>query len=551
MLTTTVHPQWIAEMYPGTKGRDHLGLGSVSSERILQALSPGIYVLTIHPRYFSFYVFLLDEFWQRGLPRKRAVWKDFYRRHEFIYSVGANLCDQPQHKDISNIVGSQKTAPLASQELDKYVASTNYIKSDFGGYGLYYRAPMLEMELIYPFGAGSPPLPLDAPSEEGKKVAEAFRQAVRDTTYYRHFFDKEEVPLDVIREYIRCACLCQLRLERTPDRGALRKVYLTGGRRFEPRVATFRLLLDIAAATQGHEIYDADFRNLLYFGATQSGVRYSPRPTVSSTYLKWRLYQAREYYSFALNALWYYLCDWGLRQSGDVRPIPLSTFWQHIETALNFDRLATKLGLVKPHIQANSGFMALLDWLERIAGASGAQFDAACTLNRPLNEEHLYNLASEDRADRVSMITGMVTMLALIYLRFSQPKLWQTPEWAISQMGAESRLSVAGFLRQLQRRLKSGPVTIGEVVRWLYNDYVIVQHQLIATSKLPENTFRFQREGDALRFYNLGNELEFMNSRYFALSTTIHELGFCGDLRQANHKLTRDGQYLLEHGTLI
>ncbi len=142
-------------------------------------------------------------------------------------------------------------------------------------------------------------------------------------------------------------------------------------------------------------------------------------------------------------------------------------------------------------------------------------------------------------------------MLALIYLRFSQPKLWQTPEWTISQMGAESRLSVAGFLRQLQRRLKSGPVTIGEVVRWLYNDYVIVQHQLIATSKLPENTFRFQREGDALRFYNLGNELEFMNSRYFALSTTIHELGFCGDLRQANHKLTRDGQYLLEHGTLI
>jgi len=56
-------PQWIEKMYPGKVGRDHLGLGSVSSDQILPTLSPGINVLTIHPRYHSFYTFLLD---QRG-----------------------------------------------------------------------------------------------------------------------------------------------------------------------------------------------------------------------------------------------------------------------------------------------------------------------------------------------------------------------------------------------------------------------------------------------------------------------------------------------------
>ena len=67
------HPQWIEKMYPNTTGRDHLGLGNVSSDLILLSLAPGINVLTIHPRYHSFYTFLLDEFWRRDLPRTREL----------------------------------------------------------------------------------------------------------------------------------------------------------------------------------------------------------------------------------------------------------------------------------------------------------------------------------------------------------------------------------------------------------------------------------------------------------------------------------------------
>jgi hypothetical protein len=107
-----------------------------------------------------------------------------------------------------------------------------------------------------------------------------------------------------------------------------------------------------------------------------------------------------------------------------------------------------------------------------------------------------------------------------------------------------------GFLRQARRRLQSGPITLAELAKWLLNDYVILQHQLVATTKLPENTYRFQREGDRLRFYNLENPLTSTDSRFDALSTTIHELGFCGDLREANHGLTQHGKRLLTTGEL-
>ena len=89
--------QWTERLYPPAGGQDHLGLGSVSSDRILPKLSPGIIVQTVHPRYLSFYTFLLDEFWRRDLPRTRAAFSRFLRPREAIFAIGAHLCDRPEH----------------------------------------------------------------------------------------------------------------------------------------------------------------------------------------------------------------------------------------------------------------------------------------------------------------------------------------------------------------------------------------------------------------------------------------------------------------------
>ncbi len=543
-------PQWIAKMYPAKVGRDHLGLGSVSSDQILPSLSPSVNVLTYHPRYHSFYVFLLDEFWRRDRPRSEDTWVSFYRPREFIFSVGANLCHE--NGDMGKIVGAQKTQSLALQEHETYDTQTDYIKSKLGGYGLYYRSVMAEMELIYPGGPGFP-YPIDVPSELGKEVAAAFRKGVKDTTYYREYFDKDatQVPIEVIREYIQRACLCQLKMVDATDHELLLDVFLHHGHNVEARRATFRLFLDIAAQTQGYALEQDSFRQLLYFQAAGSGAIYAPEEAILDTYRRWRLYQAREYYGFALNALWYYLCDWGLSQSGGIRPVPFSQFWQHLETTLDFDKLADYLGISRPGLKSIADFRQLLEWLQGLVGSDAAGFDQACGLSQPLQEHRLYWLAWENRQTPELMTAGMITMLALIYLRFGRPELWQQPEWNISRMGAEDRLSLDGFVRMLDRVLRAGPITIHEMTRRLYNDYIILQHQMVANSKLPDNTYRFRREGDRLHFYPLDNSLEFMDSRFDALSTTIYELGLCGDLHQPEHPLTPTGERLLDTGDLL
>ena len=270
----TIRPQWIAKMYAGKTGRDHLGLGSVSSDQILPSLSPSINVLTFHPRYHSFYVFLLDEYWRRDLGRTEKEWIKFFRPREFIFSVGAHLCDQPEHSDMRHVVGGQKTEPLAAQALSEYPTHTHYIDSPLGGYGLYYRTVMAELGIIYPGGLGFK-LPVDVPSPAGKEMADAFRREIKETEYYRKYFNEDtiSVPIAVIQEYIRKACLCQLQKTETLDHQLVVDAFLHEGSKYaaEARRRTFQFLLDLADQTQDKALDENLFRQLVYFGETEDG----------------------------------------------------------------------------------------------------------------------------------------------------------------------------------------------------------------------------------------------------------------------------------------
>ncbi len=51
---------------------------------------------------------------------------------------------------MGNVVGSQKTGPLANQDRDSFDVTFHYMDSELGGYGLYYRSVMAELGIIYP-----------------------------------------------------------------------------------------------------------------------------------------------------------------------------------------------------------------------------------------------------------------------------------------------------------------------------------------------------------------------------------------------------------------
>src|SRR3954454_13196124 len=108
-------PAWGARAFAPKSGQDHLGLGSVSSDRILPSLSSGINVLTIHPRYWSFYSWVLDDFWTADLPRTRSAFREFYRPREALFAMACHVCDASEHNTlVANVVGSRRVSSNAN-----------------------------------------------------------------------------------------------------------------------------------------------------------------------------------------------------------------------------------------------------------------------------------------------------------------------------------------------------------------------------------------------------------------------------------------------------
>lgn len=547
----SVGPFWTEKLYRPSGGQDHLGLGSVSSDRILRTLAPGINVLTVHPRYWSFYSFVLDEFWQRRLARTRRSFASFYRPCESIYAVAANLCDRPEHEKhgpMRGVVGTDKARPYASQAPAEFDPMYDYIDSDLGGYGLYYGTTMAATGLVIP-ALPQAGVQFDAPTPVGQQVAAAFREAIAATAYYREFFGHPDrpVPAAVVLEYARAGCLCQLQTGDAPDRPLLRDVFCYGGDPDEAalRRATLRFFLDLSAGTGGVRTDQDAFRRLIYFRDLGDGLVYVPRAEVARTARRWRLYQAREYYSLALNRLWALLSTWGARQSaGGALSVPVADWWDWLDSALDFAAVGREFGVGDPGISSSAPLADLSDWITATAG-TGTNVDGIWPNDSPLTEDRLASWHAGP-ADDPALAAAMIALLLLIRERVGRParQIQIGEDMDILMAGGAERLAMTRFFDRVRRAITAG-ATVGEFARSLVLDFVIRQHERVAMSKLPEDTFRFRRDGDRLHFSTLRVVTGFNDSRFTAISTIVAELGLAGGLQTADHSLSPTGMTLL------
>jgi hypothetical protein len=115
---------------------DHLGLASVSQDQILPKLSPGINVLTVHPRYWSFYTWLLTEFWDRDLPRTKGAWGHFLKPRERLFVAAVLSC--PRHgQEIPQVGGQRGVGREIDLDPTTISPSGPYLEASQGGYPIY------------------------------------------------------------------------------------------------------------------------------------------------------------------------------------------------------------------------------------------------------------------------------------------------------------------------------------------------------------------------------------------------------------------------------
>jgi hypothetical protein len=544
-------PFWGARAYPPKTGLDHLGLASVSQDHILPMLSPGINVLTPHPRYWSFYLLVLDEFWRRPLPRTAASFRAFFRPREATFSMACHVCEAGEgHEALGGgIVGANKISPLAEdQTFDPPKVAIDYMKSDLGGYGLYYRTAMESTGVLLMARPGGGFL-VDVPTPRGQAIAAAYRDAVADTALWqRHLSQDLQRPIDRndLVHFARVGCLCQLPQANNADLPLLQDLFLhEPSDRAQQRRDTMRFFLDLGRTYSSLALDQPKFRRLVYFHRLD-GVSYEPHPDLRQTARYWRLLQAREYFAYALNRL----LEW-VRANGagdrSVATRAASDLDHLLEEALDSNTLGETLGGQVTASTPATRLVALLT--ERVQVTS--TIDEPWLEHEELDEGSLYMGTLRALHDGDALVR-LLAMILLIHRRLGTPDrllaLDPTSQGLLRQ-GGSIRVGMDQFFRELTQRL-GAEQTLGELARWIVSTRIVTQHERVAVAKLPDDTFRIRRIGDMIRFFDKDASSPMNDSRFNALSKMVHELGLVTDFQQAGRAMSPAGARLLADGDL-
>ena len=402
------------------------------------------------------------------------------------------------------------------------------VKSFLGGYGLYYRSPLIDLGVVIPKGTPTGELvtPVDVVARDGRAqaLADAFAEAISDTKYRReHMFGTAPIPITVLREFAEQACLC--RLPDFPDEQDLlrRALFDTPAgqaeavrRDFDQRRRSFALFLrEVGRASDVRES-SSTFRHAIWEDFTEDPTGGSP---LAQTRAQWASLVAKEYLQEAISCVFTQFCQLGLaaQEPDGLSPAALDTL------------------IVGPLLGGGPLRLADTDiaYNELLATSSFASAAEHASAGLSLEQLRAWTL-SEGTA--IAGLTLALVLISRLPDRETAPAGWAM----IGLQHSDRQPSLLGFAHLVEQHLAAQP-TLAETVRWLTRRLLIGAHEQIAYSKLPEFTFRFRWESGRLRFYPIGGErFELADMRRESMSRISADIGLW--------QLSGDTAWLTEQG---
>src|SRR3954452_19995274 len=180
---------WLEPSLQDTAGRDPLGLKTITLDRILPQLLPGILQLSERARYFSIYPWMLWQFAERKRPATRDGLDKFIRRREYELCLAMKLCP---HCEAYKAIGGNSAGPRVTAGDDPFARGLS-VETAKGGFGLYYRSPLAELGAVAPVGtaldAEGTPTPIEVLLKNARAmaVAESFHESIKETEYFQRY----------------------------------------------------------------------------------------------------------------------------------------------------------------------------------------------------------------------------------------------------------------------------------------------------------------------------------------------------------------------------
>jgi hypothetical protein len=144
------------------------------------------------------------------------------------------------------------------------------------------------------------------------------------------------------------------------------------------------------------------------------------------------------------------------------------------------------------------------------------------------------------------LIARALRILGQLFLRFYPLHQTNDPIWR--EVAKLRRLALTKYLDDFTYHLQTPAWSVGDWLRWLYRDYLISQHEIIALQKLrynQYNTFKFYyRDGCFTWAHNptdYREPLRYPGIRLYNGLTMLIDLGLIEEDRENACRLTNDG----------
>lgn len=500
--------EWIEPALREIAGQDPLGLQTITTDRIMPGLLPGVLALSVRARYLTFYAFLLRRYQDvRGRPDNQGL-DDFIRHREFELCVAANLCP---HCEAESAIGNRVARPLAQQRPAAYERQRS-IKTELGGYGLYYRSPMEELGVVIRRGQGmigDTPNPVDVLAKTGRAqlLADRYEEAVRETRWYQDWMHGvDPIPADVIEELAEVGCLCRLS-QHPGERQAIRDVLMSppSPERAEPseeRRRAFALLLELAEHNPDVLESDASFRD-----RTIQAFLASPKSSNAEgqAQARWAAVVMRECAQDTLSSIWHQFCEAGLSNQ------PFDGLTSAELDGLIVDRLIS------------SGVTTFDGTTTRCAAdhSSAAWREQLVSATAELAWEDVREVAAA-AGDALTGLAAFVILCSRVPAESEVAQAWVE----VARVDGDHQPGLLRMAALMRRQLARDP-TVAELMRWVIDNFIVSVHESVAMSKLPNSTFRFFWEHGRLRFVDNGVwRFEVSGLRRDALASLAFDLGW-------------------------
>ncbi len=503
-------PEWIKPGLSVKTGRDPLGLQTITVDRIMPRLLPGILALSQRARYLSFYPFLLAEYQERKLHPTNNALSTFIKAREYEYGLAVQLCPRGCGSRWSAVIGKERVEPAVKSGTDPLPRGES-IQSFLGGYGLYYRSPLIDLGVVAPLGAqlGASHTTVDVLQKDEwvSALAGHFASAISDTRYYRQYFcGTGPIPVAVLREYAAAACLCRLP-ESGAEQEAIRNTLFVARAEslkevVEQRRRSFALFLRVLQPLPAAAQDEGAFRQAV---VDHAWPRLSDDSPEGDTSARWAALIMKEYMQEALSCIWTEVCRTGFAAQGPDGMTP-----DEVQVLLR-TRILT------------AGAIDTVGGVVRVAPdmpTSGFR-EAVAAATRTVSLEALRSWAVEQQ----TAMAGLVLLFAA-FDRLPDPTVVSAGWTDIAQQHSDNQPSIHVLSRLVRDHMEAGE-TLADTLQWLAGRYVIQAHERIAYSKLPDFTFRFRWENGLLRFYDNGLErFTLANVRRNAVAQLSQDLGF-------------------------